>query len=48
MEEKEEEFDQTKPYLSNLNEDPILSGKIKYCLSEPETLVGRKNGNPTP
>ena len=35
------------PHLKNLNEDPLLSGKIIYPLTE-TTLIGRKNGNPVP
>lgn len=31
--ELEEKIDVNKPHLSNLNEDPILNGKIKYNLN---------------
>jgi len=34
--------------LANLNEDPILNGKVLYSLEDEETFVGRKNGKPTP
>ena len=32
----------------NLNEDPLLNGKIIYPLNKDEIYVGRKNGNPVP
>lgn len=32
----------------NLNEDPLLNGKIIYPLQTLITYVGRKNGDPTP
>lgn len=32
----------------NLNEDPLLNGKIIYPLQTETTYVGRKNGDPTP
>jgi hypothetical protein len=28
----------------NLNEDPILSGKIKYGLIDHKTYIGKKDG----
>ena len=31
---KEKECDITKPYLENLNEDPLLNGKVKYSLKK--------------
>jgi hypothetical protein len=43
-----------EPYITNLNEDQLLSGKLKYNVSEGtfmfyiELIVGRKNGVPTP
>jgi len=43
----EEDFTQVT-YLMNLNEDPLLNGKIKYVITEDYTFVGRKNGNPQP
>lgn len=36
------------PHLINLNEDPMLTGKITYSLTNEETHVGRKNGDPQP
>ena len=35
-------------HLTNLNEDPILNGKIKFGLEKERTLVGRKNAIPVP
>lgn len=40
-------FQNNEPYLTNLNEDQLLSGKLKYNI-ETELIVGRKNGNPSP
>lgn len=40
--------DITKPHLIVLNEDPQLSHKLKYPLTELPIYVGRKHGNPTP
>jgi hypothetical protein len=36
------------PHLVVLNEDPQLSHKLRYQLSELPVYVGRKHGNPTP
>jgi kinesin family protein 13 len=42
-----EKFDETKAHLVNLNEDPMLSRKIKYSLADKATLrIGRKNAEP--
>lgn len=41
-----EKFDETKPHIVNLNEDPMLSRKIKYALDKPQILIGRKNTEP--
>ena len=41
---KQEEFEERKkttPFLWNLNEDPLLSGKIIYFLEIGSTIVGR-------
>ena len=40
--------DKAKPYITNLNEDPMLNGMVNYQLSNAATHVGRKNGNPVP
>ena len=34
--------------MINLNEDPMLSGKIIYSFENNETHIGRKNGEPAP
>ena len=36
------------PHLTNLNEDPQLTGKVYYSLMDCPVYVGRRNGNPTP
>ena len=36
------------PHLVVLNEDPQLSHKLRYQLSDLSLYVGRKYGNPTP
>ena len=36
------------PHLFVLNEDPQLSHKLRYQLSELPVYIGRKHGNPTP
>jgi hypothetical protein len=47
-------FQNNQPYLTNLNEDQLLCGKLKYNVSEGtselniELIIGRKNGVPTP
>ena len=38
----------TKPQLTNLNEDPMLSGVIHHYLSKGETTIGRADANPPP
>lgn len=38
----------SKPHMINLNEDPMLSGKMIYSFENPETHIGRKNGDPAP
>jgi hypothetical protein len=42
----QEEIDPNFPFLQNLNEDPLLNGKIKYSLKNGELTVGRKHGKP--
>jgi len=32
----------------NLNEDPILSGKVLHGLTKDVTHIGKKNGDPQP
>jgi len=44
----EPQIDKTKPYLLNLNEDPLLSGKILHSLAKEKVLIGRKNVEPVP
>ncbi len=39
-------IDFTKPHMSNLNEDPQLSRKINYALTENISNIGRRNVNP--
>jgi hypothetical protein len=34
--------------LTNLSEDPLLSGKVLHSLSREKIRVGKKNGNPQP
>ena len=43
-----EKVDITKPHLVVLNEDPQLSHKLKYSLTDLPVYVGRKHGNPSP
>ncbi|CDJ48141.1 kinesin, putative [Eimeria brunetti] len=38
----------TTPYLSNLNEDPLLSGKIVFALKEGSSTVGKPGGDIEP
>lgn len=38
----------TIPYLTNLHEDPQLSGKVYYSLTRCPFYIGRKTGNPMP
>lgn len=38
----------TIPYLSNLNEDPLLSGKIVFALKEGESTIGKAGGDVEP
>ncbi len=51
-EDKEEQLakqiDLTKPYLTNLNKDPFLNGKIKYSLNKEQIRVGTKNDSTKP
>lgn len=42
----QESIDLSFPYLENLNEDPVLNGKVKYSLKNGKLLVGRKNMEP--
>jgi hypothetical protein len=49
--DKEQLFEKVNingPHLVVLNEDPQLSHKLKYSLSQLPIYVGRKHGNPTP
>ena len=36
-------IDESKPHLSNLNQDPMLSQKIKYSLDKDVIKVGKRN-----
>jgi len=45
---QENQIDKTKPYLMNLNEDPLLSGKVLHSLNREKTLIGKRNGDPVP
>ena len=47
-EEQREIHDKSLPHLTNLNEDPQLSGMLYYNLQECPIHVGRKNGVPKP
>ncbi|CDI87401.1 hypothetical protein EPH_0005460 [Eimeria praecox] len=38
----------TIPYLSNLNEDPLLSGKIVFALNEGKSTIGKPGGDAEP
>eukprot|EP00826_Nyctotherus_ovalis_P001442 TRINITY_DN10226_c0_g2_i4.p1 TRINITY_DN10226_c0_g2~~TRINITY_DN10226_c0_g2_i4.p1 ORF type:complete len:833 (+),score=293.22 TRINITY_DN10226_c0_g2_i4:139-2637(+) len=40
-------IDMNKPHIINVNEDPLLSGKIAYNIDKP-VLVGKKTGKPVP
>ena len=39
--------DKTKPHLSNLNQDPILSQRINYSIDKEETKIGKRGAEPT-
>ena len=43
-----DKIDFNKPFLTVINEDPQLSHKLKYGLSNLPVYVGRKLGNPPP
>ena len=40
--------DKTIPHLTNLNEDPLMSGVVYYSLVKGTIHIGRKTGNPVP
>lgn len=40
------EEDTKVPFLSNVNEDSMLTGKVKYKLKEGITRIGKKDGSP--
>ena len=42
------QIDISLPHLVILNEDPKLSHKLRYQLSDLSVYVGRKHNNPTP
>jgi NAD(P)H-flavin reductase len=35
------------PYITNVSEDPLLTGRLKYSLSTPIS-IGNKNADPKP
>lgn len=37
-----------KPYLNNLNEDPVLNGKVQYQITSDTITIGRKGDEFTP
>jgi kinesin family protein 13 len=41
-----DKFDETKAHIVNLNEDPMLSRKMKYPMDKSEILIGRKGVEP--
>lgn len=43
---KKDTFNYEYPYIQNLNEDPMLNGKIKYSLKDKTLQVGKKNADP--
>ena len=45
---KQTTVDMSYPHLINVNEDPLLNGKVIYSLKETFTYVGKKSGNPVP
>lgn len=45
---QESQVDLTKPYMKNMNEDPLLNARISYSLANEYTYVGRQTGNPVP
>lgn len=45
---KRDTHDKSVPHLTNLHEDPMLSGIVYYPLSCGEIHIGRKTGNPPP
>jgi len=40
--------DKTIPHMTNLNEDPLMSGVVYYSLVKGTIHIGRKTGTPTP
>ena len=38
----------TTPQIRNINQDPSMSGMIKYALNEGDNYVGKKNNDFTP
>jgi len=45
-EEAEPEVDKSGPHMTNLNEDPQLSGRVIYNFNSVPIVVGRKNADP--
>lgn len=39
-------IDETKPHLSNLNQDPMLSKKIQYSIDRQITKIGKRGAEP--
>jgi len=42
---KEEEELRTKPHFKNINQDPIMSGKIKSVFNDGMNSIGKKDPN---
>jgi kinesin family protein 1 len=40
--------DKSIPHLTNLHEDPLMSGIVYYSLLKGEIHIGRKTGKPVP
>lgn len=41
-------LDKNVPHMTNLNEDPQMSGIVYNSLTKGEILIGRKTGTPMP
>ena len=41
-------LDKSEPHITNLNEDPQMSGIVFTSLQKGEILIGRKTGDPQP
>lgn len=45
---KEPVNNKTVPHITNLHEDPMMSGIVYYALLKGELTIGRRTGNPVP